>query len=177
MQLRRAMAGDAPTLAQVHVAAWHAAYQGLVPDTYLQNFTLQKREAAFQAAIAAGTEETYLAIENGRAVGILTIGASRDADLDDHTCGEIWGIYVLPTAWRHGIGKALVQEAGRILRGRGYHRIVLWVLAGNVAARTFYAAMGFCPDGATKLVTLGAPLQAVRYVKADSPHCRLGSEV
>ena len=166
MQLRRATAGDAPTLAQVHVAAWHAAYQGLVPDTYLQNFTLQRREAAFQAAIAAGTEETYLAEEHGRAVGILTIGASRDTDLDGQTCGEIWGIYLLPTEWRRGIGKALVQEAEHILCDRGFHKIVLWVLAGNTAARAFYAAMGFCPDGATKLVTLGLPLQAVRYAKA-----------
>lgn len=166
MQLRRATAGDAPTLAQIHVAAWHAAYQGLVPDTYLQNFTLQKREAAFQAAIAAGTEETYLAEEHGRTVGILTIGASRDTDLDGQTCGEIWGIYLLPTEWRHGIGKALVQEAERILCDRGFHKIVLWVLAGNTAAQAFYTAMGFCPDGATKLVTLGTALQAIRYAKA-----------
>lgn len=166
MQLRRATTNDAPTLAQIHVAAWQAAYQGLVPDTYLQNFTLQKREAAFRAAIAAGTEETYLAEENGRAVGILTIGASRDADLDVHTCGEIWGIYLLPTDWRRGIGKALVQEAERILRDRGFHKIVLWVLAENGAARSFYGVMGFCPDGATKLVTFGVPLQVVRYAKA-----------
>lgn len=165
MQLRRATASDAPALAQVHVAAWHVAYQGLVPVTYLENFTLQKREAAFRAAIAAGTEETYLAVENGRAVGILTIGASRDADLDVHTCGEIWGIYLLPTEWRRGLGKALVQEAERILRDRGSQKIVLWVLEGNTAARAFYTAMGFCPDGATKLVTLGIPIQAVRYAK------------
>lgn len=169
IQLRRATAADAPTLAAIHVAAWHAAYQGLVPDTHLQNFTVEKRTAAFAAAIAAGAEETYLAEAHGDAVGILTIGASRDADLDARACGEIWGIYLLPTAWRRGIGKTLVHAAERILCSRGYYQIVLWVLAGNVAARSFYTAMGFAPDGATKLVQLGTGLQAVRYAKEYSP--------
>ena len=35
MRLRAASPGDAAAIAQVHVAAWHAAYRGLIPDSYL----------------------------------------------------------------------------------------------------------------------------------------------
>jgi L-amino acid N-acyltransferase YncA len=48
-----------------------------------------------------------------------------------------------PTYWRRGIGRRLAQEAERILLARGFRKIVLWVLEGNTAARSFYEAMAF----------------------------------
>lgn len=63
------------------------------------------------------------------------------------------------------IGTKLVREAEQMLRARGYGEIVLWVLEGNADARRFYEAMGFVPDGASKIVQLGVPLKAVRYRK------------
>ena len=165
MNLRRAQAEDAGRLAQVHVDAWQVAYRRIVPDTFLANFTYQRREDAFRKALLAGLEETYLLQEGERPVAILTIGASRDADLDFSRVGELWGIYIAPDHWRRGIGTKLVREAEQMLRARGYGEIVLWVLEGNADARRFYEAMGFVPDGASKIVQLGVPLKAVRYRK------------
>jgi GNAT superfamily N-acetyltransferase len=166
MNIRRAQPEDARELAQVHVDSWQAAYRGVVPDSFLQSFTYQRREDAFRKALLAGQEETYLLEEDDRPVAILTIGASRDADLDAGRVGELWGIYITPDRWRRGIGTGLVREAERMLRSRGYSEIVLWVLEGNADARRFYEAMGFAPDGASKIVQLGVPLKAVRYKKA-----------
>lgn len=166
MKFRLAQPIDAPKLAQVHVDSWQVAYQGIVPDDFLRGFTYQKREKAFRLALEAKEEETYLVEEGDRAVGILTIGASRDEDLDPNTCGEIWGIYLSPDHWRCGIGRKLVQEAERILQSRGFQRIVLWVLEGNTAARSFYEAVGYRVDGITGEVELGIPLNVVRYAKA-----------
>jgi ribosomal protein S18 acetylase RimI-like enzyme len=165
VNLRRAQAEDAGKLAQVHVDAWQAAYRGVVPDSFLQGFTYQRREDAFRRALLTGLEETYLLEEIDRPVAILTIGASRDADLDASRTGEIWGIYIVPDRWRQGIGTALVRETEQMLRARGYGEIVLWVLEGNADARRFYEAMGFAVDGASKIVQLGIPLKAVRYRK------------
>jgi hypothetical protein len=39
------------------------------------------------------------------------------------------------------------------------------VLAGNRSARGFYEAMGFQADGTSKVLDLGAPLEALRYGK------------
>jgi len=169
MNLRRAQAKDAPVLAQVHVDSWRAAYQGLVPDSFLKGFTYKKREQAFQRALESGEEETYVLEGNGDAIGILTVGPSRDEDIDSASIGELWGIYISPRYWRRGIGRMLVQEAERLLRARGCLEIVLWVLEGNTDARYFYEAMGFHQDGASKVVELGKPLNVVRYAKKLPP--------
>jgi GNAT superfamily N-acetyltransferase len=165
MNLRRAQAEDAPRLAKVHVDSWQAAYHGIVPDAYLKGLTYQKREAVFRRALESDEEETYLVEEDGRDIGILTIGPCRDADLDSAAIGEIWGIYISPEHWRHGIGRRLVKEAEHILHDRGCREVVLWVLEDNMEARYFYEAMGFHQDGATKLTELGKPLKVVRYAK------------
>ena len=165
MNLRRAKAEDAPRLAKIHVDSWQAAYQGIVPGNYLQGFTVQKREGAFRRAIESGMEETYLLEEEGHAVAILTIGLSLDEDLNTGSIGVIWGIYIAPSHWRHGIGRMLVGEAEKLLLDRGYQEIVLWVLEDNMKARYFYEAMGYHQDGASKIVNLGQPLKVVRYAK------------
>ena len=167
MNLRLAQVKDAPKLARVHVDSWQVAYRGIVPDSFLQGFTVQKREQAFAKALEAHTEETYLLEENDSAVAILTIGPSRDEDLDVTVTGELWGIYIDPNYWRRGIGGKLVLEAEKMLKARGFREIVLWVLEANQAARDFYEAQGFHLDGASKIVNLGSPLKAVRYIKSN----------
>ncbi len=165
MQLNPARISDAPVLARIHVDSWRAAYRGLVPDSYLERFTYQWREECLRQSLAAQTEETYLIQENDLVVGLLTIGAARDADVDVHRTGEIWGIYLSPNYWRKGIGRQVVREAETMLQARGYATIILWVLEKNHQARQFYEAMGFSPDGASQEINWGVPLQAIRYRK------------
>src|SRR5512143_253910 len=110
LQLRVPQVEDASALARVHFDSWQAAYRGLVPDSFLQRFTYERREAYFRQALAAHTEETYAACLGEATVGILTIGAARDADVDVARTGEIWGIYLAPGYWRQGIGRKLVGE-------------------------------------------------------------------
>jgi GNAT superfamily N-acetyltransferase len=165
MKLRLADPQDAEKLAQVHVAAWQAAYRGLVPDAFLDGFTVEKRTAAFRQSLESHSEETYLLEQDDQPVAILTIGPSRDEELDVRRVGELWGIYITPAWWRQGIGRRLVQEAERMLQARGCDTIVLWVFEGNADARRFYEAMGYLPDGTSKIIDLGVSLEAVRYVK------------
>ncbi len=165
MKIRRATPEDAPTLAKVHVDSWQAAYQGIVPASHLERFTYQRRENAFRQALSANTEETYLVTEDHQAVAILTIGPSRDDDLDTSTTGELWGIYITPDYWHKGIGTKLVHKAENMLQSRGCTQIVLWVLEGNTNARQFYEKVGFRLDGVYKMVELGKPFKAVRYRK------------
>jgi ribosomal protein S18 acetylase RimI-like enzyme len=169
MNIRRATVDDALELARVHVDSWRAAYRGLVPDAFLERFDFHWRERCFREALDAGMEETYLVRMDAQVVGFLTLGAARDPDLDAECTGEIWGIYVSPNAWRRGIGRTLAGEAERILRSRGYEDAVLWVLEDNQRAKRFYEAMGFAPDGESREMNWGAPLQAVRYAKDLGP--------
>ena len=170
MKIRPARVADASALARVHVDSWRAAYRGLVPESSLQAFTYQWREECFQQALSTGAEETYLVQVAHEVVGLLTLGAARDPDLDANRTGEIWGIYVSPDYWRIGIGHRLAQEAERILESRGFDDAVLWVLKSNQRARRFYEAMGFRLDGESKTIDWGTPLKAVRYRKALRPY-------
>jgi ribosomal protein S18 acetylase RimI-like enzyme len=165
MTLRRATPADAPALATVHVASWHKAYRGIVPDSHLQGFTVERRTERFRESLATHAEETYVAESGGQIFGLLTLGDCRDADADHQTTGEIWGIYLSPEHWRKGIGRFLAEQGESILALRGRSVATLWVLEANEQARRFYEAVGFRTDGATKEVQLGAPLSAVRYCK------------
>ena len=162
---RLATAEDTPDLARAHVASWHAAYQGLVPDSLLDGFTVESRIERFHQSLESEVEETCLVEESGEVLGFITLGACRDEDVDTDTTGEIWGIYLAPEHWRQGIGSFLCRQGESLLKARGYKEATLWVLEGNIRARKFFEAMGFEPDGANREVDLGKPLQVVRYRK------------
>jgi [ribosomal protein S18]-alanine N-acetyltransferase len=74
---------------------------------------------------------------------------------------EILTLAVAPAARRQGLGRALLAAALARARARGVTAMFLEVAAGNMAARTLYAAAGFervglrrgyYPDGADALV-------------------------
>ena len=165
MNLRNATPDDAATMAVVHIDAWRTAYEDLVPDSFLSALDHGRRTERFRTFLDSGSGETYIVERNGRAIGHLTVGPCRDDDLDERSVGEIWGIYLLPAHWRQGIGTQVCRRAEEMLSARGFSRIVLWMFEGNDRAKQFYEAMGYTPDGGTKVIEVGAPLPAVRYSK------------
>jgi ribosomal protein S18 acetylase RimI-like enzyme len=165
MDIRSAIPDDAEVMAKLHVNAWRATYQGLVPDAFLEALTYDRRAERFRDSLSAGLEETYLAEQDGELLGILTIGVCRDEDVDREITGEIWGIYLAPQHWRQGIGRTLCRIGEQILLSRGYRITTLWVFGGNDRAMRFYEAMGYTADGANKVLDFGAPLEVVRYHK------------
>ena len=96
MELRRATPSDAEIMAKLHVDAWRAAYRGLVPDAFLDALEVDRWAERFREWLSAQVEETYLAEQDGDLLGMLTIGACRDEDIDQAITGEIWGIYLAP---------------------------------------------------------------------------------
>jgi ribosomal protein S18 acetylase RimI-like enzyme len=165
MKIRRAIPDDANALAKVLIDSWRLAYRGLVPDAYLEGLDYGVRCGRFREALAAGAEETYVVEEADELLGFLTLGVSRDSDVDQATTGEIWGIYLAPQHWRKGVGRRLCQNAEQMLASRHFKQAILWVFEGNDSARRFYEAMGFKVDGASKTLNPGAPLKAIRYRK------------
>ncbi len=103
-----------------------------------------------------------LVVDN-KIVAFLTLGLSRDDDLDD-SYGELAGIYLLQKFWGKGLGFLLTNWGIRELSKRGYKKVSLWVLEENANARKFYEKMGFRQDGAEKEITLGKKLTKFRYV-------------
>lgn len=164
--LRRARVDDAQGIAAVHVAAWQAAYRGLMPDDYLASLRAEARADFWRRALAAEPHPVLVAERAGRIVGFASCGPPRDAGAPADR-GELYAIYIDPAVWSSGVGRALCQAALGALRAAGFTAASLWVLAGNTRAIRFYERAGFARDpAATKTVTLGGTtLPELRYVR------------
>jgi ribosomal protein S18 acetylase RimI-like enzyme len=94
--------------------------------------------------------EWFLVVErDGCVVASVMIG------FDGHR-GWINYLAVEPTLQRGGIGRALMEEAERILRAAGCPKINLQVRRTNRDVVTFYERIGYAPDD---VVSLGKRLE------------------
>jgi GNAT superfamily N-acetyltransferase len=81
---------------------------------------------------------TVVAESVGQVLGFAVVLQREDGD------AELDGLFVEPTHWRHGVGRALVQQAERIAAADGAAN--LWVTA-NTRALGFYDSCGFVTVG------------------------------
>lgn len=163
-EIRYADIDDAKILGEIHSQSWKVAYKGIVPDEILNNITIKKRQKYFEKALTEGWEEDAIIFNDNKAVGLICIGKCRDIDKEG-SCGEIWGIYLLPEYWNMGIGSELINWGVSELKKRNYDKVTLWVLEDNLNARKFYEKIGFEHDGTIKEITIGKTLNEYRYVK------------
>lgn len=163
MVCRDAVVEDAIGIARVWVAAWQAAYAGLMPAEYLAGLDAEAALPAFERSFRANP--SVLVVEqDGGIVGFSGYGASRDPGARPET-GEVIAINLHPASWRLGLGRQLLRETEQRLRAQGFSDATLWVLHGNTRAREFYEALGWRLDGAEKHddKLTGFALHEVRY--------------
>jgi ribosomal protein S18 acetylase RimI-like enzyme len=157
MEIRRARPADAAAIAEVHVRTWQAAYAHVFGAERLAAIDAGGRRAQWERSITRGG--VWVAEDEGRVVGFVSVGASRHAEGE----GELYAIYVLPEAWGLGAAPALLRPAVEALRA-AYPTSILWVLDDNPRARRFYEREGWRPDGGTQTEEfLGVPVTEVRY--------------
>jgi GNAT superfamily N-acetyltransferase len=166
LSVRRACVGDARAIAEVAVRGWQAAYRGTLPDDFLDGLSVVARETGWRELLerdTTGQTPAWLAEREARVLGFVSSGPPRDEDVP-LPAAEVYAIYVLPEAWRSGLGRGLLETATQHWREQGAVALVLWVLEANEPARAFYAAQGWQPDGSRRqfeLAGLSAP--EVRY--------------
>jgi ribosomal protein S18 acetylase RimI-like enzyme len=155
MLLREATAADAHAIATIHVQAWQAAYQGIVPAAYLESLSIEKREALWRGLLMKNDSETLVAESQGEMRGWINIGPSRDNNAGSQT-GEIWALYISPGHWGTGVGQSLLAKAAMRLPQMGFFQTTLWVLRDNKRAIRFYHAADFRVDfGKEQIVDCG----------------------
>lgn len=72
-------------------------------------------------------------------IGMASLGPARDRGLGFD--GEIYTLYVDPSYFGRGAGRALLDAGFVLLRQRGFSSCVIWAHAKN-NARFFYEALG-----------------------------------
>ncbi|WP_308491616.1 GNAT family N-acetyltransferase [Microbacterium terrisoli] len=171
--VRRATADDGRVIAEIRVASWRAAYDGLIPPVLLERLDVdreaQLRTTHWDQRHADPRVSDFVAHVDGDAVGWAAVGPCRDDD-GPHR-GELYALYALPTHWSAGVGHALMAAAEQALRRARFAQASLWVLDGNARAAEFYERHGWREDGFVKddrrIVgsTGAAPLRERRRVR------------
>ena len=164
-KIRRAKAGDAAGVAQVHVQAWQECYGGILPPEVIQQRPFDIRlKQRMDLYARPRTDWLYLVLcdEDDRPVGFCD--AKLPGPGDEPGTGEFLAIYLLASAGGQGNGRQLMRRAAQWLIEHGCQRAVVDVLADNHAARTFYQRLGAVEVGATTCkVQVLAEFDSVTY--------------
>lgn len=141
--VRVARPEDAGPIAEVHIQARNAYYEGAVPPA-----ELERRAAELREIYPRLTDRTLLCAERaGEIVGMALLGPPHDDDLDPAEVGQLHQIHVRPELWRHGVGSLLHDACVEVWLRAGLSSAVLDVWDSNERARSFYARHGWAPDG------------------------------
>jgi ribosomal protein S18 acetylase RimI-like enzyme len=168
LSIRPAELQDAPAIARIHIRSWQVAYRGQLPGTFLDSLDsdLERRTSQWERNIATAADRgwTQLVGEHaGAVVGFVTFGRPDDPQ-EDPTVGQLHAIYLDPTYWNQGYGRALFAAAESGLAEARYRGALLWVLETNARARRFYERAGWIADGTKKVEARGnVELREARY--------------
>ncbi len=152
--VRNADVDDADAIAAVHNASLQASYRPLIPGR-IAHLVLDPADAAprirgwRRCLERPRVSTTVVACDNAAVVGFCTLRATPGGAGGE--TGEIWALFVQPSHWRRGIGRRLCERTLAAARARGFASVELWELERNAPARRFYHAMGFRPDGETRI--------------------------
>ena len=165
--MRPATPADADAIGRVQVETWRVAYQGLLPDDVIARFDVEARQRLWRdglARVPRPGSATFVAELDGEVVGFASVGRSREDEAE--TEGELYAIYLHPSRWDQGIGRALLERAEESMRAYGFERAILWVMEGNERGERFYRAAGWQHDGRKVDAFQGVEVAELRYRKA-----------
>lgn len=163
---RKATLEDVKDISRIYALSWKAAYQGIVPQPYLDQLEEDFWVPAFQTWMENHTLSANLVFDGSTPVGCAAYGQSRDEKWPDW--GEIVSLYVLPDYWSKGYGRKLFESALCDLKNSGYQTIYLWVLKENERARKFYERMNFqCTYEECTCRIMDKTLVDIRYINQE----------
>lgn len=141
VQVRSARLADAPTLADVFRQTWQHTYRGIIPHDHLDGIIRRRGPAWWRSAIRSS--DTVLAVEfDGKLIGYATCGPARSRA---RYKGEIYEIYMLPDFQGLGFGEHLFEACRFQLDERRLKGLLVWALAENANAISFYWQRGGRP--------------------------------
>ena len=143
MGVRRATVDDAEAIERIRVETWRATYRGLLPDGLIDQLQPNVERRRERLRSRSPSELNFVAEETGGVVGYAFAGPERARDPE--YAGEVYAIYVLPSAQGKGHGRALIRECARALASRGLTSMLIWVLRENRIGRGFYERIGGSP--------------------------------
>ncbi|MGH8915923.1 MAG: GNAT family N-acetyltransferase [Acidimicrobiia bacterium] len=160
--IRDARLEDAAGLARVHVSSWQAAYRGLIDQAFLDSLDVESRTERWDRLLMQTRGRVLVSEADGEIAGFCTVGPSTDPEW-----GEVYAIYVAPEHWGVGLGRDLLDAGEQALSDAGEELALLWVLAGNTRARSFYERQGWRLGKPIRIENIGGTdFNEARYEKS-----------
>lgn len=161
--VRLARTSDVDDVARVQVAAWRAAYAGVLPAEVLE--ALDQDEIAWEwgrSLLQPGPHRLLVALDDeGAVTGAAAVGPCSDPDAQG--AGEISLLVVDPARWRQGHGSRLLQASVDHLVAGGHREAVAWIPLAEEPRRAFMQSAGWGPDTAYRDREVGG--EALREVR------------
>lgn len=177
LTLRPAAPNDAQEVARIRVLGWRFAYQGLVPQGYLDSLNIAEDTERMHGYLSqlpqnlppnksapglnsgdSGKRSFMLATRGDAVLGFCHFSAApNNADRLERATpggemvGRLHSLYIDPGALGQGIGHTLMSQALSTFTAWGCKRAHLWVLEGNSRAISFYERQGWQLTGDTKV--------------------------
>ncbi len=135
--IRAAVLEDAAAIARIHVVSWRETYRTIMPDAYLDQLSVEKREPGWRKSLAEGP--VFVALDQtNEIVGFANGGPNREKDVTE---GELYALYLLKSHQGQGTGKRLFDHVLEDLGRKGFRSCMVSVLADN-PSRHFYERFG-----------------------------------
>ena len=177
LTIRPAAPNDAQAVARIRVLGWRFAYQGLVPQGYLDSLNIAEDTERMRGYLSqlpqnlppnksapglnsgdSGKRSFMLATRGDAVLGFCHFSAApNNADRPERATpggtmnGRLHSLYIDPDALGQGVGHALMSHALSTFAAWGCERAHLWVLEGNSRAVSFYERQGWQLTGDTKV--------------------------
>ncbi len=149
---------DRLAISKVYEESWKYAYQGIVPQDYLNSIL----EGQWASHIEQADRKNLVMVEDGIIIGTSGFGKSRMEEMNGF--GEIISLYFLPDYMGKGYGRLLLQAVVGELKKMGFDKVFLWVLEENRNARQFYGKCGFVQTERCLVSNIGGKeLREVQY--------------
>ncbi|MEB1809435.1 MAG: GNAT family N-acetyltransferase [Bacillaceae bacterium] len=142
MNVRLALLKDVQVIADIHVASWKTTYKGIVSEEYLDSLKVEDRQEMWKRVLSTENHPTTVFVieEEDTVFGFAAVGKERTGKFPEID-GELYAIYLYENAQRKGGGKQLVAKAAEVLKEKGYHGLLVWVLDDNPAKRFYEEAL------------------------------------
>ena len=177
LTIRPAAPNDAQEVARIRVLGWRFAYQGLVPQGYLDSLNVAEDTERMHGYLSqlpqnlppnksapglnsgdSGKRSFMLAVRDDAVLGFCHFSAApNNTDRVERATpggtmnGRLHSLYIDPDALGQGIGHTLMSHALSTFTAWGCKRAHLWVLEGNSRAISFYERQGWQLTGDTKV--------------------------
>ena len=165
--VRKARLDDAREIATIHLTSYNSTYAGVLPADYLASQSLDSRIATWEHRLREPAPKVGIYVAGhpeGGSAGFAWGGPARSATAGYEA--ELYSIYLISEAQRHGLGTSLVKTLAKYLLAQELYSMAVWVLAAN-SSRLFYEALGGRLVAERQIELGGQPFLEVAYAWTD----------